>query len=96
MEDAATAEISRAQLWQWVHHHAHLEDGRTAELVDQAITEELALAEIRVTATRFEAYKHAAFLMRELVKAPHFQEFLTVPAYARVLASESLSQLKRR
>jgi malate synthase len=93
MEDAATAEISRAQLWQWVHHHAHLEDGRrvTAELVDQAITEELALAEIRVDATRFEAYKHAAFLMRELVKAPHFQDFLTVPAYARVLASEDFA-----
>ena len=91
MEDAATAEISRAQLWQWVHHHAHLEDGRrvTAELVDQAITEELALAEIRLDATRLESYKHAAFLMRELVKAPHFQEFLTIPAYARVLASES-------
>ena len=91
MEDAATAEISRAQLWQWVHHHAHLEDGRrvTAELVDQVITEELALAEIRVDATRFEAYKHAAFLMRELVKAPHFQDFLTVPAYARVIANES-------
>lgn len=89
MEDAATAEISRAQLWQWVHHHAHLEDGRrvTIELVDSIITEELALAEIRVDATRFEAYKHAAFLMRELVKAPHFQDFLTVPAYARVLAA---------
>ena len=95
MEDAATAEISRAQLWQWVHHHAHLEDGRrvTAELVDQAITEELALAEIRLDPVRLESHKHAAFLMRELVKAPHFQEFLTVPAYARVLASESF--LKR-
>ncbi len=93
MEDAATAEISRAQLWQWVHHHAHLEDGRrvTAELVDQAITEELALAEIRLDPVRFESYKHAAFLMRELVKAPHFQEFLTLPAYARVLASERLA-----
>jgi malate synthase len=90
MEDAATAEISRAQLWQWVHHHAHLQDGRrvTAELVDQAITEELALAEIRLDAERYASYKHAAFLMRELVKAPHFQEFLTVPAYARVLAGE--------
>jgi malate synthase len=91
MEDAATAEISRAQLWQWVHHHAHLEDGRrvTAELVDQAITEELALAEIRLDPVRLESTKHAAFLMRELVKAPHFQEFLTVPAYARLLANES-------
>ena len=59
----------------------------TIELVDSIITEEVALAEIRVDATRFEAYKHAAFLMRELVKAPHFQDFLTVPAYARVLAA---------
>ena len=91
MEDAATAEISRAQLWQWVHHHAHLEDGRrvTAELVDQAITEELALAEIRYDVARFESYRHAAFLMRELVKAPHFQDFLTVPAYARVISNET-------
>jgi malate synthase len=90
MEDAATAEISRAQLWQWVHHHAQLADGRrvTAEMVDHAIAEELALAEIRVDGERLEAYRHAAFLMRELVKAPHFQEFLTVPAYARVLAGE--------
>ena len=89
MEDAATAEISRAQLWQWVHHHAHLEDGRrvTAELVESEIDREVAMAEIRVDAARFEAYKHAAFLMRELVKAPHFQDFLTVPAYARVLAA---------
>ena len=89
MEDAATAEISRAQLWQWVHHHAHLEDGRrvTAELVESEIDREVALAEIRVDAARFEAYKHAAFLMRELVKAPHFQDFLTLPAYARVLAA---------
>jgi malate synthase len=93
MEDAATAEISRAQLWQWVHHHAHLEDGRrvTAELVDQVITEELALAEVRLDRARFEAYKHAAFLMRELVKAPHFQDFLTIPAYARVLTNESFA-----
>jgi len=89
MEDAATAEISRAQLWQWVHHHAHLEDGRrvTAELVESEIDREVAMAEIRVDAARFEAYKHAAFLMRELVKAQHFQDFLTVPAYARVLAA---------
>src|SRR6202048_1792562 len=90
MEDAATAEISRAQLWQWVHHGAVMDDGRpvTAELVESEIDRELALAEIRVDANRFEAYKHAAFLMRELVKAPHFQDFLTVPAYARVLGAE--------
>ena len=44
MEDAATAEISRAQLWQWIHHHAHLNDGRpiTLELCLQMVDEELA------------------------------------------------------
>ncbi len=93
MEDAATAEISRAQLWQWVHHGAVLTDGRpvTAELVESEIDRELALAEVRVDAKRFEAYQRAGFLMRELVKAPHFQDFLTVPAYARVLATEGLT-----
>jgi malate synthase len=90
MEDAATAEISRAQLWQWVHHGAVLEDGRevTAELVESEIDRELSLAEIRVDAKRFDAYKHAGFLMKELVRAPKFQDFLTVPAYARVLDHE--------
>jgi malate synthase len=93
MEDAATAEISRAQLWQWVHHGAVLEDGRevTAELVESEIDRELALAEIRVDPKRFEAYKHAGFLMKELVRAPKFQDFLTVPAYARVLKQEEFA-----
>jgi malate synthase len=90
MEDAATAEISRSQLWQWVHHHAVLEDGRavTAELCDVYIDAELARAQEAYPAPRFEAYEHAAFLTRELIRAPHFQDFLTVPAYARVLATE--------
>jgi malate synthase len=93
MEDAATAEISRAQLWQWVHHGAVLEDGRevTAELVESEIDRELSLAEIRVDPKRFEAYKHAGFLMKELVRAPKFQDFLTVPAYARVLKEEEFA-----
>src|SRR5436189_1740234 len=44
MEDAATAEISRTQVWQWIHHHAHLDDGRevTAQLYRQIRDEELA------------------------------------------------------
>jgi malate synthase len=90
MEDAATAEISRAQLWQWVHHHATLEDGRrvTAALCDAYIDEELARARGTRPPARYEAYEHAAFLMRELIKAPKFQNFLTEPAYARVLDHE--------
>jgi malate synthase len=94
MEDAATAEISRAQLWQWVHHHAVLEDDEhkgqavTSELCDQVIDAELARARDAVPPSRFHAYEHAAFLMRELIKSPKFQDFLTLPAYARVLDME--------
>ncbi|SNT19596.1 malate synthase [Granulicella rosea] len=83
MEDAATAEISRAQLWQWVHHHAKLDDGRavTVELVEAAIAAEIAGKE--------EKFARAAELMRELIRAPKFPDFLTVPAYAEVLAEET-------
>ena len=90
MEDAATAEISRAQLWQWVHHHAKLDDGRavTVDLVETAIAEDLARARGVVDDVRYKAYEHAAELMRELVRSERFTEFLTVPAYARVLAEE--------
>ncbi len=94
MEDAATAEISRAQLWQWVHHGATLCDGPnagsriTTALCDEYIDTELARARESVPPARFEAYEHAAFLMRELIKAPKFQDFLTVPAYARILDRE--------
>ncbi|HTW78723.1 MAG TPA: hypothetical protein VME23_04160, partial [Terracidiphilus sp.] len=90
MEDAATAEISRAQLWQWVHHGAKLSDGRVidAEFVESLIDAELQRQESTVDATRFAAYLKAADLMRELVRAPRFIEFLTVPAYERVLKEE--------
>jgi len=90
MEDAATAEISRAQLWQWVHHHAKLDDGRavTADLVEQVIDEELAKVKGSVDSTRYAAYEKAAELMRQLVRGDKFVEFLTLPAYDRVLAEE--------
>jgi malate synthase len=88
MEDAATAEISRAQLWQWVHHHAVMDDGLpvTVEMVDAVIEDELERAKDSVDAQRYAAYVRAAELMRELVRAPKFMDFLTVPAYERVLA----------
>jgi malate synthase len=95
MEDAATAEISRAQLWQWVHHHARLDDGRevTGALVDQLITEKLEQEKAKVDAARYRAFEQAAELMRQLLQADKFIDFLTLPAYAKVLASEeSLSQ----
>jgi malate synthase len=88
MEDAATAEISRAQLWQWVHHNAVMDDGLpvTVEMVDAVIADELERAKESVDAPRYAAYTKAAELMQELVRAPGFVEFLTVPAYERVLA----------
>ncbi|QMV17599.1 malate synthase A [Granulicella sp. 5B5] len=95
MEDAATAEISRAQLWQWVHHHAVLQDGRavTTELVAAAIDEELARVKGSVDAARFAAYEQAAQLTHELIVAPKFPDFLTLPAYDRVLAAEDANQV---
>jgi malate synthase len=94
MEDAATAEISRAQLWQWVHHHAKLEDGRavTAELVETMIRDELARVKATVDMARYRYYERAADLMRELIQAEKFMDFLTVPAYAQVLAAEAATE----
>ena len=91
MEDAATAEISRAQLWQWVHHGAVLDDGRrvTQELCESFIAAELARVSKTVDQIRYQAYLQGAEIMRELIDAPRFTEFLTVPAYERVIATES-------
>ncbi len=93
MEDAATAEISRAQLWQWLHNQAKLSDGRVvdAPLVENAIANELSRQKSQVDAARYSAYEKAANLMRDLVLAPQFTEFLTLPAYERILKDERLT-----
>ncbi len=85
MEDAATAEISRAQLWQWIRHRARLGDGRTVDLAlcEGVIDEELVNIRQAVGDPRFQAgrFADAAALMRQLIAAPRFPEFLTLPAY---------------
>jgi malate synthase len=93
MEDAATAEISRAQLWQWVHNQVKLSDGRAvdAPLVEATIANELSQQKSKVDAERYAAYEKAANLMRDLVLAPQFTEFLTLLAYERVLKDEKLA-----
>jgi malate synthase len=93
MEDAATAEISRAQLWQWVHQNAKLSDGRTVDvpLVESLIAAELNRQKGATDAVRYAAYEKAADLMRELIRAPQFIEFLTLPAYQRVLNEEKFA-----
>jgi len=85
MEDAATAEISRSQLWQWVHHGAVLDDDRvvTRDLV-QAITDgELASIrdELGDEAYRAGRWEEARRLFEQVSLAESFEEFLTLPAY---------------
>ena len=88
MEDAATAEISRAQLWQWIHQKARLNDGRTVtlELCLKTIDEELDKFRDAVGEPQFRGgrYQEAAELLRELVRSEKFIEFLTLPAYDRL------------
>ncbi len=83
MEDAATAEIARAQLWQWLHHDKGvLEDGRrvTEALFEQFLGEELDQLKPD-TSLPFDA---SANLLTELVGQAEFTEFLTIPAYALI------------
>jgi malate synthase len=86
MEDAATAEISRSQIWQWVHNGITLDDGLpvTAERVEDLIDEEL--ARIRAEDPAFDAdrYGQAVALFTEVALADAFTDFLTLPAYERM------------
>jgi malate synthase len=79
MEDAATAEISRAQIWLWLTRGAKLDDGRTitSDLYKQLRDEELA----RLKETGANRLDEAAQLLDKLVLTPEFIEFLTLPAY---------------
>jgi malate synthase len=90
MEDAATAEISRAQIWQWIRHGARLDDRRTidAALCRTILDEETGkLRELAGEAAyRHGRYADAARLFRELIEAPEFPEFLTIPAYDLIVA----------
>lgn len=87
MEDAATAEISRSQVWQWVHHGVKLAEGPTvtAELVRKVRDEEL--TKIRTAAGEGYAkgrYDEAASLFDDVALSPDFAEFLTSPGYERL------------
>jgi malate synthase len=79
MEDVATAEISRAQIWQWRRNHARLDDGRpiTAELYRSLRAEELSRLGLEN-----ERYKDAAEILDRLVLSEEFDEFLTLRAYS--------------
>ena len=85
MEDAATAEISRAQVWQWLRHNATLADGRplTLELFGQLLQEEMDAIRGEVGDERFSAghFQLAMQLFDQMIRADDFEEFLTLPAY---------------
>ena len=85
MEDAATAEISRSQIWQWIHHGAVLVDERvvTRDLVQAITDEELASIrdELGDEAYRAGRWVEARRLFEQVALAEEFEEFLTIPAY---------------
>ncbi len=89
MEDAATAEISRAQIWQWIHHPTGvLDDGRkvTVELFRQITGEELARLRAQLGEAAFAAgnFERAAKILDEITTADAFETFLTLPAYRAI------------
>jgi malate synthase len=79
MEDAATAEICRAQVWQWVRHGAHLTDGRlvTEDMVKEIIHQRAA----ELGSSNDGKLRQAADLLEELTTSQEFAEFLTLASY---------------
>ncbi len=88
MEDAATAEISRTQLWQWRRHRANLADGRV--ISDDLMTEFLdqECAALREAQGDDPFLKDAESLFRDLVMSDRLEDFLTTPAYDYILRYE--------
>ena len=88
MEDAATAEISRAQVWQWVHHGCELEDGRTvtAKLVRGVIDTQMDVIAHELGAEAFSdlPFADAREVFEQVALSSEFVEFLTLPAYDRL------------
>jgi malate synthase len=95
MEDAATAEISRSQVWQWIAHRAPIADAAgqehviTPERLHAIIDEELYVIRGELGDARFEAGRFAAAreLFERISTAPTLEDFLTLPAYARIVTA---------
>ena len=85
MEDAATAEICRTQIWQWLHHRAVLDDGRVVsrELVERLVQEEIAGIRAEIGSERFDGGRFvlARGLFEQVSMSEELADFLTVPAY---------------
>jgi malate synthase len=85
MEDAATAEISRSQIWQWIHHSTPLDNGEvvTATLVRKVADDECTRlrAELGDDAFHRSNFQPARDLFEKVALAPSYSDFLTIPAY---------------
>jgi malate synthase len=87
MEDAATAEIARSQVWQWIHNEVPLAGGQTIdrELVGELIEQELAgIREAAGQAYDEGSYRSAVALFRQVALGKEYEEFLTLPAYEQM------------
>jgi len=88
MEDAATAEISRTQVWQWIKNGSKLDDGRTItyDLFKEILPSELESVKSYVGETAFNSatMKRAIEMFDELVNQGNYVEFLTLPAYEEI------------
>jgi malate synthase len=80
MEDAATAEISRAQLWQWIHSAAKMDDGKpVTDTLYQELKQDL-LGRFSYSKPE-NRFSQAAEILDRLVLSDEFEDFLTIPAY---------------
>jgi malate synthase len=88
MEDAATAEISRMQVWQWIYHGAKLKDGRTvtADLFEEVLADEMKKLREALGPTNYDAghFDEAIDIFKDMSLSMDVEEFLTIPAYELV------------
>src|SRR5205823_7178593 len=89
MEDAATAEISRSQIWQWLRFGARLDDGEkvTRSFFDRCLAEEMERVRQEIGAERFAKgrFKEAIDIFRKMSTSEKFETFLTIPAYRKIV-----------
>ena len=93
MEDAATAEISRAQIWQWLHHHVVVgSSALDSKRLQKTLDEEMRQVRDEVGEDRFDNghFQEAREIFEHLCLDRDFTEFLTLPAYERLLRNEGV------
>ena len=84
MEDAATVEISRSQLWQWIRHGTETDTGRVIDraYVEDVLADEAASISVGLDDTTRARLQQARDLFARVVLAEEYLDFLTIPAYA--------------